>query len=45
VRLSLLREVLPNFLVGLGYEFDAFTNLKIKEGGILEATDVPGKRD
>lgn len=45
VRLSLLREVFPDFLVGLGYEFDAFSNLKIKEGGILATSEVPGKRD
>jgi len=45
VRLSVLRELFPNFLVGLGYEFDAFNGLKIEEGGILEASDVPGKRD
>lgn len=44
-RLSLLREVFDNFLVGLGYEFDLFTNLKIKEGGILEASNVTGKKD
>lgn len=44
-RISLLREVLPNFSVGLGYELDAFSNLKIEEGGILEASDVVGKHD
>lgn len=45
VRLSLLREIFPYFSVGLGYELDGFTNLKIEEGGILEASDVPGKSD
>lgn len=44
-RVSLLRELLPGFSVGLACEFDAFYNLKIEEGGILEAADVPGKRD
>jgi outer membrane protein assembly factor BamA len=44
-RVSLLRELLPGFSAGLAYEFDAFYNLKIKEGGILETSDVPGKRD
>ncbi len=45
VRLSLLREIFPNFLIGLGYELDVFGNLEINEGGILEASDVNGKRD
>lgn len=44
-RLSFLREVFNNFSIGLGYELDVFTNLKIKEGGILESTDVSGKKD
>ncbi|HDZ14157.1 hypothetical protein LCGC14_1644250 [marine sediment metagenome] len=44
-RVSLLRELLPGFSAGLAYEFDAFYNLKIDEGGTLEASDVPGKRD
>ncbi|MGB7392829.1 MAG: BamA/TamA family outer membrane protein [Pricia sp.] len=44
-RVSLLRELFPGFSAGLAYEFDAFYNLKIDEGGILEASDVPGKRD
>lgn len=44
-RFSLLREVLPNFLVGLGYELDIFGSLKIKENGILEASNVEGKRN
>lgn len=45
VRLSVLREIAPNFSVGLGYEFDAFKNLKIKEDGVLEASEVNGKAD
>ena len=45
VRLSLLREIVPNFSIGMGYELDVFTNLKVEEGGILEASDVAGKKD
>jgi outer membrane protein assembly factor BamA len=45
VRLSLLREVLPNFSVGLGHELDIFGNLKIEEGGVLEASEAVGKMD
>ncbi|MBG49599.1 MAG: hypothetical protein CML05_15035 [Pseudozobellia sp.] len=45
VRLSLLREVVPNLSIGVGYELDGFSNLKIEEGGTLEASDVPGKGD
>lgn len=45
VRLSLLREIVPNFSIGVGYELDVFTNLKVEEGGILEASNVSGKRD
>jgi len=44
-RISVLREVLKGFSVGLGYELDIFTNLRIKEGGILEASNANGKRD
>lgn len=44
-RLALLREVFNNFSIGVGYELDIFTNLKIKEGGILEASDVNGQKD
>ncbi|CAM4402935.1 BamA/TamA family outer membrane protein [Zobellia nedashkovskayae] len=44
-RLALMREVWPNLYLGLGYEFDSFSSLKIEEGGILEASDVPGKQD
>ncbi|WP_289040406.1 BamA/TamA family outer membrane protein [uncultured Zobellia sp.] len=44
-RLALMREVLPSFSIGLGYEFDSFSSLKIKENGILEASDVSGKKD
>lgn len=44
-RISIFREIFDNFSVGLGYELDIFTDLKIKEGGILEASDVTGKKD
>ncbi|CAZ94188.1 BamA/TamA family outer membrane protein [Zobellia galactanivorans] len=44
-RLALMRDIWPNFYIGVGYEFDNFSSLKIEEGGILEASDVPGKRD
>jgi len=44
-RLSLFREVVPGFFMGLGYELDVFGGLGIQEGGILEASDVKGKRD
>lgn len=44
-RVSLFRELLPGLFAGLAYEFDAFYNLKINDGGILEATEVPGKGD
>ena len=44
-RLTLFREVLDNFSIGLAYELDAFSNLGIQEGGILEATTVVGKDD
>lgn len=43
-RLSALREVLPNFSIGLGYEFDGFNNIKIVENGILENSNVIGKK-
>ncbi len=45
VRVALLRELLPRFFAGLAYEFDAFYNLKIEEGGTLETSEVPGKTD
>lgn len=44
-RLSLLREVHPDFYVGLGYQLDSFNNLNMKEGGALEASKVAGKTD
>lgn len=44
-RLSLLREVWPNFSIGLGYELDIFSGLGIKEDGILANSNVNGKRD
>jgi len=42
-RLSVLREILPDFSIGLGYEYDGFNNIKIVENGILENSDVIGK--
>lgn len=42
-RLSVLREVLPNFSIGLGYEYDGLNNIKIAESGILENSNVIGK--
>ncbi len=45
LRLSVLRELKPDFSIGIGYEFDAFTNLKIQEDGILERSDAVGKKD
>ncbi|MDB4292228.1 BamA/TamA family outer membrane protein [Maribacter sp.] len=45
LRLNVLREVLPNFSVGLGYEFDSFGDLTIVEEGALDNADVSGKRD
>jgi hypothetical protein len=42
-RLSVLREVMPNFSVGLGYEYDGFNNIKIAENGILEHSNIIGK--
>ena len=44
-RVSVLRELVPGFSVGLAYQFDVFYNLNIVDGGILEASDVSGKRD
>ncbi|CAM3477713.1 BamA/TamA family outer membrane protein [Zobellia roscoffensis] len=45
VRLALMREFLPDFYLGLGYEFDSYSSLRIEENGILEASNVPGKQD
>jgi len=45
VRLSILREIFPDFLIGLGYELDVFSNLEIDEGGVLEASNANGKQD
>lgn len=42
-RASVLREVLPNISIGLGYELDIFYDLGIEEDGTLEAADVIGK--
>ncbi len=43
LRFSVLREIIPAFSIGLGYEFDGFNNIKIAEDGILENSDVVGK--
>lgn len=43
LRMSLLREVVPAFSIGVGYAFDNYTQLIMDEGGILEASDVIGK--
>lgn len=45
VRFSILRELYTDFSIGVGYEFDNFSNLKIKEDGILSSSEVIGKRD
>lgn len=42
LRISLLKEVLPNISIGVGYELDIYDNLQIEEGGILDATDIAG---
>lgn len=43
LRFSMLREVLPNISIGLGYELDVYYDLEIAENGILAASDVVGK--
>ncbi|MDO1498917.1 BamA/TamA family outer membrane protein [Winogradskyella maritima] len=45
VRLSLLREIVPNFSIGVGYELDVFTNLKVEEGVFWKLSNVSGKKD
>lgn len=45
VRLNVLREILPKFSVGFGYEYDRFSNLQVVENGTLDNTVVAGKRD
>jgi outer membrane protein assembly factor BamA len=42
-RISLLREVATNISIGLGYELDIYYDLKIQEGGTLDATEIAGK--
>lgn len=44
LRVSLLKEVWPKISVGLGYELDIYHDFVGKENGILERTDIPGKR-
>ena len=43
LRLSVLREVLPDISVGLAYEFDNFSKPILEEGGILDSGDFIGK--
>jgi len=43
VRASVLRQVFPHVLVGVGYELDIYYDLGIQENGILEGSDVVGK--
>ena len=45
VRFSIVRELFTDFSIGLGYELDMFSDLKIKENGILSSSEVVGKRD
>lgn len=45
VRFSIVRELFTDFSLGLGYELDNFSNLKIQEGGVLSSSEVIGKRD
>ncbi|GMN09271.1 BamA/TamA family outer membrane protein [Croceitalea sp. MTPC9] len=42
-RFSILREVLPKISLGIGYELDVFSRLRITERGILETSNVIGK--
>ena len=43
LRTSVLREVLPNFLIGAGYELDIYYNLSFNENGVLDNSSVEGK--
>lgn len=43
VRVTVLRELFKDFSIGLGYELDSYSNVKIDDGGILAASDVIGK--
>ncbi len=43
LRVSVLREVVSNISIGMGYELDVFYDLGIEQGGILEASNVIGK--
>ena len=43
LRISALREIVPNFLIGAGYELDIYYNLNFDEGGVLDNSDVKGK--
>lgn len=43
VRLAVLREIKPNFSLGLGYELDGYSNLKSEENGLIDSSDLIGK--
>ncbi len=43
LRMSVLREILPNFLVGAGYELDIYYNLNFDVNGVLDRSSVEGK--
>ena len=43
LRMSALRQVLPNFLIGAGYELDIYYDLSFDENGVLDNSDVQGK--
>lgn len=42
VRFSMLREILPNFSMGLGYQLDKYSNLNKDENGLLSNSDIKG---
>ena len=42
-RLTVLREILTDFSVGLSYEFDSFSEPELEEGGLLDFGDFVGK--
>lgn len=43
LRVSALREIMPFLSLGINYELDIFYDLRIREGGILEQTQIEGK--
>ncbi|MFS4447098.1 BamA/TamA family outer membrane protein [Maribacter sp. 2307UL18-2] len=42
-RLTVLREIVPKFSVGLAYEFDKYGTPTLKEDGLIDAGDFLGK--